>query len=47
MYATQFGHVDLVELLLELGHEEEVISVVSCFDTRPKIKEGYSCISTG
>lgn len=29
MYATQFGHVDLVELLLELGHEEEVISVVS------------------
>ncbi|KAL7316131.1 Target of rapamycin complex 2 subunit avo2 [Mucor circinelloides] len=27
MYATQFGHVDLVELLLELGHEEEVISV--------------------
>ncbi|KAI8636411.1 ankyrin repeat-containing domain protein [Parasitella parasitica] len=27
MYATQYGHVDLVELLLELGHEEEVISV--------------------
>lgn len=28
MYATQYGHVDLVELLLDLGHEEEVISVV-------------------
>ncbi|GAA5799933.1 ankyrin repeat-containing domain protein [Helicostylum pulchrum] len=27
MYATQYGHVDLVELLLDLGHEEEVISV--------------------
>lgn len=28
MYAARYGHVDLVELLLELGHEEEVISVV-------------------
>ncbi|KAI8970359.1 ankyrin repeat-containing domain protein [Mycotypha africana] len=27
MYATQFGHVELVELLLDLGHEDEVISV--------------------
>ncbi|CAO3610916.1 unnamed protein product [Mucor hiemalis] len=27
MYASQYGHVDLVELLLNLGHEEEVISV--------------------
>ncbi|KAI9485377.1 MAG: ankyrin repeat-containing domain protein [Benjaminiella poitrasii] len=27
MYAAQHGHSDLVELLLELGHEEEVISV--------------------
>ncbi|KAI7897841.1 ankyrin repeat-containing domain protein [Cokeromyces recurvatus] len=27
MYAAQYGHVELVELLLELGHEEEVISV--------------------
>lgn len=29
MYATQYGHVDLVDLLLDLGHEEEVISVVN------------------
>jgi hypothetical protein len=29
MYASQYGHVDLVELLLDLGHEEEVISVVN------------------
>ncbi|KAI8050661.1 ankyrin repeat-containing domain protein [Gilbertella persicaria] len=27
MYAARYGHVDLVELLLELGHEEEVISM--------------------
>jgi hypothetical protein len=38
MYATQFGYVDLVELLLELGHEEEVISVVSYFDAHRKEK---------
>lgn len=29
MYASQYGHVDLVELLLDLDHEEEVISVVN------------------
>lgn len=29
MYAARYGHVDLVELLLELGHEEEAISVVN------------------
>lgn len=28
MYAARYGHVDLVDLLLEMGHEEEVISVV-------------------
>ncbi|KAJ8654170.1 hypothetical protein O0I10_010118 [Lichtheimia ornata] len=27
MYAARYGHVDLVDLLLEMGHEEEVISV--------------------
>ncbi|KAI8360821.1 ankyrin repeat-containing domain protein [Blakeslea trispora] len=27
MYATRYGHVELVELLLEQGHEEEVISM--------------------
>ncbi|KAL1931138.1 hypothetical protein VTP01DRAFT_10275 [Rhizomucor pusillus] len=27
MYAARYGHVDLVEWLLEIGHEEEVISV--------------------
>lgn len=31
MYATQYGHVDLVDLLLDLGHEEEVISVVNIY----------------
>ncbi|KAI8380957.1 ankyrin repeat-containing domain protein [Radiomyces spectabilis] len=27
MYAAQHGHLELVEFLLEMGHEEEVISV--------------------
>jgi hypothetical protein len=29
MYAAQHGHIDLVNLLLEMGHEEEVISMVT------------------
>ncbi|KAG2226592.1 hypothetical protein INT45_005078 [Circinella minor] len=27
MYATRYGHVELVDLLLDMGHEEEVISM--------------------
>ncbi|ORY99878.1 ankyrin repeat-containing domain protein [Syncephalastrum racemosum] len=27
MYAARYGHVELVELLLQMGHEEEVISM--------------------
>lgn len=29
MYAARYGHVELVDFLLEMGHEEEVISVVT------------------
>ena len=29
MYAARYGHVELVDLLLDMGHEEEVISMVT------------------
>jgi hypothetical protein len=38
MYAAQYGHVGLVELLLELGHEEEVISVVIMGQIQVKVR---------
>ena len=29
MYAARYGHVELVDLLLDMDHEEEVISMVT------------------
>lgn len=40
MYAAEKGHVEIVEYLLDIGHEEEVISVVNA----RKIKDKLVCV---
>lgn len=39
MYAAKCGHVNVVEYLLEIGHEEEVISVVNSSKQKINIKK--------